>query len=78
MTIYVDLFAEPYLLVMEYVMFGKLLEFLREQRSKNNYYNFSSDNDHLTSRDLTKFAFQIANGCEYLQSKGVSYFFIVP
>lgn len=53
-------------------MFGKLLTFLREQRSKNNYYTFSSDSEHLTSNDLIKFAFQIATGCEYLQSRGVS------
>lgn len=57
---------------MEYVMFGKLLSFLRDHRSRHNYYNFSPDTAALTSRDLTRFACQIATGCEYLQARGVS------
>lgn len=53
-------------------MFGKLLAFLRDHRTRHNYYNFSSDTEALTSRDLTRFACQIATGCDYLQSRGVS------
>jgi len=35
---------EPYLLVMEYVMYGKLLTHLREQRMRqSSFFNFSKD-----------------------------------
>lgn len=57
---------------MEYVMYGKLLTFLREHRTNENYYNFSNNSDALTSRDLTVFAYCVARGMEYLASKGVS------
>ncbi|XP_047738252.1 flocculation protein FLO11-like [Hyalella azteca] len=62
---------EPHLVIMEYVMFGKLLTFLRDHRTRHNYFNFSSDTAALTSRDLTRFACQVATGCDYLQSRGV-------
>ncbi|KAK4298246.1 hypothetical protein Pmani_029396 [Petrolisthes manimaculis] len=62
---------EPHYVIMEYVMFGKLLSFLRDHRSRHNYYNFSPDTAALTSRDLTRFACQIATGCEYLQARGI-------
>lgn len=62
---------EPHYVIMEYVMFGKLLTFLRDHRTRHNYYNFSSDTEALTSRDLTRFACQVATGCEYLQGRGV-------
>lgn len=64
---------EPYHVIMEYVMFGKLLTFLRDHRTRQNYYNFSSDTAALTSQDLTRFACQVASGCEYIQSRGVSH-----
>lgn len=64
--------TEPYYVIMEYVMFGKLLTFLRDHRTRQNYYNFSSDTAALTSHDLTRFACQVAAGCEYIQSRGVS------
>ncbi|KDR17831.1 Tyrosine kinase receptor Cad96Ca [Zootermopsis nevadensis] len=62
---------EPYLLIMEYVMYGKLLAFLRDHRTRQHYYNFSEDSDALTSRDLTIFAYCVARGMEYLGSKGI-------
>jgi len=67
---------EPYLLVMEYVMYGKLLTHLREHRMKqSSFFNFSKDGaevgEALTSKDLTKFAYGVAKGMEYLVSKGV-------
>nr|XP_053639220.1 mucin-5AC-like [Cherax quadricarinatus] len=62
---------EPHYVIMEYVMFGKLLTFLRDHRTRHNYFNFSSDTEALTSRDLTRFACQVATGCEYLQSRGI-------
>lgn len=52
-------------------MYGKLLAFLRDHRTRQHYYNFSEDSDALTSRDLTIFAYCVARGMEYLGSKGV-------
>ena len=68
---------EPYLCLMEYVMYGKLLTHLREHRMKqSSFFNFSKDGgdvgEALTSKDLTKFAYGVAKGMEYLVSKGVS------
>nr|XP_018916173.1 PREDICTED: serine/threonine-protein kinase PAK 7-like [Bemisia tabaci] len=62
---------EPYLLIMEYVMYGKLLSFLRDQRTRAQYYNFSDNGENLTSRDLTVFAYCVARGMDYLVSKGI-------
>jgi len=67
---------EPYLLVMEYVMYGKLLTHLREQRMKqSSFFNFSKDGSEvgetLTSKDLNKFAYGVAKGMEFLVSKGI-------
>lgn len=67
---------EPYLCVMEYVMYGKLLTHLREHRMKqSSFFNFSKDGgevgEALTSKDLTKFAYGVAKGMEYLVSKGI-------
>ena len=61
---------------MEYVMYGKLLTHLREHRMKqSSFFNFSKDGgdvgEALTSKDLTKFAYGVAKGMEYLVSKGV-------
>jgi len=62
---------EPVLVIMEYLVFGKLLTYLRENRGRHNYYNFSHDSAVLTSPDLTLFACQIAAGMEYIASKGI-------
>lgn len=62
---------EPYLLIMEYVMYGKLLAFLREHRTRAHYFNFSDLSSALTSRDLTFFAYCVARGMEYLVTKGI-------
>jgi len=67
---------EPYLLIMEYVMYGKLLTHLREQRIRqSSFFNFSKDGgdagETLTSKDLNKFAYGVAKGMEFLVSKGV-------
>ena len=56
---------------MEYMVFGKLLTYLRENRGRHNYYNFSHDSAVLTSPDLTLFACQVAAGMEYIAGKGV-------
>lgn len=57
---------------MEYVMYGKLLSFLRDHRTRAHYYNFSDATDALTSRDLTVFAYCVARGMDYLTNKSVS------
>ena len=80
--------TEPYLLIMEYVMYGKLLQHLRDQRSKQSSFFTFSEGDHegvdggdgtgdgekktLTAKDLTKYAYGVAKGMEYIVSKGVS------
>ena len=56
---------------MEYMVFGKLLTYLRENRGRHNYYNFSHDSAVLTSPDLTLFASQVAAGMEFIADKGV-------
>ena len=72
--------SEPYLLVMEYVMYGKLLTHLREQRSKQtSLFHFTeedmqtpSEDSTITAKDLTKYAYGVAKGMEYITSKQVS------
>lgn len=61
---------DPVFLIMEYVPFGKLQSYLRDNRAERFYNNSQGC---LTSRDLTSFAYQIAKGMEYIASKGVSY-----
>lgn len=71
---------EPYLLVMEYVMYGKLLTHLRDQRSKQtSLFHFTeedlqqpSEDSNITAKDLTKYAYGVAKGMEYIVSKNVS------
>lgn len=63
--------TEPYLLIMEYVMYGKLLAFLRDRRTRSHYFNFSDSTASLTSRDLTVFAYCVARGMDFLVSKKV-------
>lgn len=65
------LFAEPHYLILEYVMYGKLLAYLRDHRTRQDFYNFSEDSAALTSRDLTVFGYCVARGMEYLASKKV-------
>lgn len=62
---------EPFYLLMEYVVRGKLLSFLRSHRTNRNYYNCHPTSHSLTSRDLTLFAYQVALGMEYVASKGI-------
>ncbi len=71
LTFIISLSTEPFLLIMEYVMYGRLLTFLRDHRTHQTYYNYSSDSEALTSRDLTTFAYCVAKGMEYIYSKGV-------
>jgi len=71
-------FSEPLLVLMEYVPFGDLLGYLRKSRGLNDTYFKDPDikpKTSLTSLQLMKFAWQIADGMAYLSSKRVRYVF---
>ncbi|CAH3166685.1 unnamed protein product, partial [Pocillopora meandrina] len=65
----------PYLLVLiEYVPFGDLLGYLRKSRGLKDTYFKDPDikpQTNLTSQQLMKFAWQIADGMSYLSSKSI-------
>ena len=66
---------EPWLVLIEYVPFGDLLGYLRKSRGLNDTYYKDPDikpQTNLTSQQLMKFAWQIADGMSYLSSKFVS------
>lgn len=75
---YFSVIAEPHYLILEYVMYGKLLAYLRDHRTRQYFYNFSEDSAALTSRDLTVFGYCVARGMEYLASKKVRNTYFVP
>lgn len=64
-------FSDPLFVIMEFVPYGKLQTYLRESRMERSYGNLHGSSKHLTSRDLTSFAYQVAKGMEYLSSKGI-------
>ena len=68
-------FLEPLLVLIEYVPFGDLLGYLRKSRGLNDTY-YKDPNikpqTNLTSQQLMKFAWQIADGMSYLSSIPVS------
>lgn len=64
---------EPYFLILEYVPFGTLQNYLRNQRDRDSCQEKSNNLlDNLTAKDLTLFAYQIAKGMEHISSEGVS------
>ena len=68
------LFPGPLLVLIEYVPFGDLLGYLRKSRGLNDTYYKDPDikpKTSLTSQQLMKFAWQIADGMSYLSSKRV-------
>ena len=71
---YLVFFSEPLLVLIEYVPFGDLLGYLRKSRGLNDTYYKDPDikpKTSLTSQQLMKFAWQIADGMSYLSSKRV-------
>ena len=61
-------------MLIEYVPFGDLLGYLRKSRGLNDTYYKDPDikpKTSLTSQQLMKFAWQIADGMAYLSSKRV-------
>ncbi|XP_074633144.1 uncharacterized protein LOC141891965 isoform X3 [Acropora palmata] len=66
--------SEPLLVLIEYVPYGDLLGYLRKSRGLNDAYYNDPDikpKTSLTSQQLMKFAWQIANGMSYLSLRKV-------
>lgn len=62
-------------MLIEYAPFGNLLGYLRRSRGLNDTYYKDPDikpRTNLTSQQLMKFAWQIADGMSYLSSESVS------
>ena len=63
------------MVIIEYVPYGDLLGYLRKSRGLNDTYYKDPDikpQTSLTSQQLIKFAWEIADGMSYLSSKSVS------
>ena len=68
-------FLEPLLVLIEYVPYGDLLGYLRKSRGLNDTYYKDPDikpKTSLTSQQLMKFAWQIADGMSYLSLRKAS------
>jgi len=69
--------VDPLLVVIEYVPYGDLRGYLRKSRGLNDTYFKDPDvkpQTSLTSQQLIKFSWQVADGMRYLSSRNVSYF----
>ena len=65
---------DPLLVLIEYVPYGDLLGYLRKSRGLNDTYFNNPDREpetNLTSKQLMRFAWQIADGMAYLSSRKV-------
>ena len=65
------LFADPLLVLIEYIPYGDLLGYLRKSRGLNDTYFKDPDvkpETNLTSKQLMRFSQQIADGMNYLCS----------
>ena len=68
-------FLDPLLVLIEYVPYGDLLGYLRKSRGLNDTYFNNPDKKpetNLTSQQLMRFAWQIADGMAYLSSRKVN------
>lgn len=66
---------EPIHVIIEYVPYGDLLGYLRKSRGMNDIYYKDPDvkpQTSLTSQQLMKFSWQVADGMSYLSSRNVS------
>ena len=69
------MFSESLLVLIEYVPYGELLGYLRKSRGLNDTYYKDPDikpKTSLTSQQLMKFAWQIADGMSYLSLRKAS------
>ena len=67
--------SEQLLVLIEYVPFGDLLGYLRKSRGLKDTYYKDPDikpQTNLTSQQLMRFSWQIADGMSYLSAKSVS------
>ena len=67
--------TDPILVIIEYVPYGDLLGYLRKSRGLNDTYFKDPDvkpQTSLTSQQLMKFSWHVAEGMRYLSSKNVS------
>ena len=67
-------FADPVLVLIEYIPYGDLLGYLRKSRGLNDTYFKDPDvkpQTNLTPQQLMQFAWQIADGMSYLCSSKV-------
>ena len=75
MTIPIYLILDPLLVLIEYVPYGDLLGYLRKSRGLNDTYFNNPDRKpktNITSQQLMRFAWQIADGMTYLSSRKVN------
>ncbi|XP_078585774.1 uncharacterized protein LOC144867595, partial [Branchiostoma floridae x Branchiostoma japonicum] len=63
--------AEPFYLLLEYVSGGSLQSNLRTSRTQQTYGNLHGGSKSLSSRDLTKFAWDVAKGMSFLSGKKI-------
>jgi len=66
--------SDPLLIIIEYVPYGDLLGYLRKSRGLNDTYFKDPDvkpQTSLTSQQLIKFSWQVADGMRYLSSKNI-------
>ena len=78
--IFIGSTTEPIMVIIEYVPYGDLLGYLRKSRGLNDTYYKDPDikpNTNLASEQLMKFAWQVADGMDYLSNKKVGYIFEV-
>lgn len=62
---------DPVFVIMEYINGGILQTFLRKSRAEHYYGNLHGASSHLSSRDLTSFAYQVARAMDYLKNKDI-------
>ena len=68
------------MVIIEYVPYGDLLGYLRKSRGLKDTYYKDPDikpKTTLTSQQLIKFAWQVADGMAYLSAKKVGYHYAI-
>ena len=68
------------MVIIEYVPYGDLLGYLRKSRGFNDTYYKDPDvkpKTNLTSQQLMAFAWQVADGMNYLSSRKVNFIQII-